>query len=369
MAKRRKVRVSLQKNRSKRRRQGDWTRQYHDDEQATETASQSERIRAKGELSRKRTVEVEPEGSATTSTDGTVRGRVLTTQGLYCGVISEDGQSYRCYTRRLLKSLQTDERGTVTTGDWVWFRPAPDQEGFIVRVEPRRNLLTRGYRRREQVIAANIEQALIVGSLLEPPLKPNLIDRYLISAQQGQLDPIVCFNKVDLADAYLVAPLVGIYSQLGYRLVLTSAATGQGISQLREALAGRETVIVGQSGVGKSSLLNAMAPTFRLRVGEVSASSHKGRHTTTTAQLLRLPEGGTVIDTPGIRQFELWDLQPGEVEGFFIELRPFATHCHFPGCTHTHEESCAVKAAVADQLISAGRYESYLRLLGDCADR
>src|SRR5437870_1618284 len=151
-----------------------------------------------------------------------------------------------------------------------------------------------------------------------------------------------------------------MYSQLGVATFLTSAETGAGMGRLRERLRGRETVFAGQSGVGKSSLLNAIQPELGLRVREVSDVNQKGKHTTTTAELIRLDFGGWVVDTPGVRQFELWDIIPEEVEGFFAEFRPFVHLCGFPDCTHTHEERCAIKRAVYRRQISAGRYTSYL---------
>lgn len=364
MAKHRKIRVSFQKNRQSKPRERDLTRQYHHDANAAELADHEERVRAKGSASRKRTIQIE-ESSETLAIDesGCLRGRVLMAQGLFSAVVTDDGKLHRCYTRRLLKSLRTDERGVVATGDWVWFKPAPNDEGLIVRVEPRARTLTRGYRKREQVIAANIDQVLVVASVLEPDLKPNLIDRYLVSAERSGIRAVVCVNKIDLASAWRLQPLVGLYSQLGYSIIPTSATTGQGVARLKDELRGRETVIVGQSGVGKSSLLNSLQPTLHLRVGDVSNATRKGKHTTTSAQLLRLDGAGTVVDTPGVRQFELWDIEPLEVAGYFIEFRAFFRHCRFPGCTHSHEVGCAVKEAVDAGLISAGRHESYLRIL------
>jgi ribosome biogenesis GTPase len=150
---------------------------------------------------------------------------------------------------------------------------------------------------------------------------------------------------------------------MGYRVLLVSARTGFGIDRLRRALAGRQSVISGQSGVGKSSLLNAVQPGLGLAVAEVSAESQKGRHTTTTARLLPLAGGGYVVDTPGIRQFQLWDIAPEEVAGLYRDLRPFVSRCDFPDCTHTHEAGCAVKNAVADGWLDARRYESYCQLI------
>jgi ribosome biogenesis GTPase len=284
-------------------------------------------------------------------------------------VEADDGRQFRCAVRRLLRTLTTDERNIVTTGDRVWFRPALNDEGLIERVEPRHGLLTRASRGREHVLVANVDQVVIVMALVEPDLKPHLIDRYLASAEQGGITPVLCLNKADLVEAAPVQPLVGLYSQLGVTTLLTSATTGQGIDRLRERLQGRQTVFSGQSGVGKSSLLNAVQPGLGLYVREVSETTQKGRHATTTAQLLKLDFGGWVVDTPGIRQFRLWDIIPEEVEGFFPEFRPFVPLCAYPDCTHTHEDRCAIKKAVVRRQISEHRYTSYLGMFnGEEAD-
>ena len=262
----------------------------------------------------------------------------------------------------MLKTLSTDQRHVVAAGDRVMFRPAPGNEGVIERVEPRTTALSRAIRGRQHIIVTNVDQLLIVASAAEPYLKPNLIDRFLVSAHQSGLQPLMCVNKIDLVDPAVLAPLVGVYSQMGYRVLLLSAATGFGIERLRRALAGRSSVVAGQSGVGKSSLLNAVDPTMLLRVNTVSAETQKGRHTTTTARLLPLASGGYVVDTPGIRQFQLWDVIPAEVAAYFRDLRPYVDHCKFPNCTHTHEAGCAVKDAVADGRLDLRRYESFCNL-------
>jgi ribosome biogenesis GTPase len=368
MAKKKKVRVDLRKNRSKPPRQRDWTRSFQ--EAGDSTAPAQERVRAKGELSRKRTI-IQDEGGATGREPAAMPavdvsacrpGRVLRVHGLASVVELEGGEQLRCSVRRVLRTLATDERNIVATGDRVWVLPAPGGEGVIERVEPRHGLLTRASRGREHVLVANVDQVVIVMSLVEPELKPHLIDRYLASATQGGIAPVICLNKADLVEHAACQPVIGLYSQLGIPTLLTSASTGLGIERLRRLLRDRETVFAGQSGVGKSSLLNALEPGLGLRVREVSEATQKGRHTTTTAELLRLDIGGWVVDTPGIRQFQLWDILPEEVEGFFPEFRPFVPHCAYPDCTHTHEDRCAIQDAVARRLISQTRYRSYLGL-------
>jgi ribosome biogenesis GTPase len=402
MAKKKKVRVDMRKNRARPPRQRGWTRDFQEEGATHEDAPLDERVRAKGDLSRRRTIIQEEGGAAETGQDAVempavgnlacLPGRVLRVHGLFSIVETPDGRQYRCAVRRLLRTLATDERNIVTTGDRVWFRPAPGgttedatgtgtgteealpvpdaspasvREGLIERVEPRHGLLTRASRGREHVLVANVDQVVFVVSLVEPELKPHLIDRYLASAEQGGISPLLCLNKADLVDRALYQPIVGLYNQLGVPTLLTSAADGTGIDRLREALRGRETVFSGQSGVGKSSLLNAIQPGLGLRVREVSEVNQKGRHTTTTADLIRLDFGGWVVDTPGVRQFGLWDVIPEEVEGFFPEFRPFVPLCAYPDCTHTHEDRCAVKRAVHRRQISASRYTSYLGLFDE----
>jgi ribosome biogenesis GTPase len=383
VAKKKKVRVDLRKNRSKPPRQRQWTRGFQQHGFAEDATPAGERVRAKGELSRRRTIiQADDEAAAggveraempAVDTAECLPGRVLRVHGLHSVVETADGTPYRCAVRRLLRTLATDERNIVTTGDRVWLRPAPAplpqpgaeapvREGLIERVEPRHGVLTRASRQREHVLVANVDQVVFVVSLVEPELKPHLVDRYLASAEQGGIRPILCFNKADRVEPAAVVPLIGLYTQLGVPTLLTSATDGTGIGLLRERLRGRETVFSGQSGVGKSSLLNAVQPGLALRVREVSEATQKGKHTTTTAELIKLDFGGWVVDTPGLRQFQLWDLLPQEMEGFFAEIRPFVPLCAYPDCTHTHEDRCAVKRAVLRRQIPASRYHSYLGL-------
>jgi ribosome biogenesis GTPase len=362
-----KIRAEFRKNRTSRARSQDWTRRYQADTEGTEEAPLSERISGKGDLTRKRVITVsssagEAGGDDCVSSQLMLRGRVLSVMGLTSEVQAEEGTLYRCTTRRILKTLSTDLRHVVVAGDQVWFRPAPEGEGMIERVEPRHGTLSRGSRGRQHTLVTNVDQLVIVGSAAEPRLKPNLIDRFLVSADKCGLRPLVCINKVDLVDPADLQPLVGVFSQLGYQVLLVSAQTGYGIELLRKELMGRASAVAGQSGVGKSSLLNAVDPQLDLRVRQVSETNQKGRHTTTTARLFPLGCGGYVVDTPGIRQFQLWDLVPAEVAGYYRDLRPWINHCKYPNCTHTHEEHCAVKDAVADGKMDARRYEGYCQL-------
>ena len=286
---RKKFRTDFRKHHEPRTRRSDWTREYQD---PTDESSSTERISGKGDLTRKRTVFgslTGEEQSGGLSVDLAVdeaeclRGRVLRVHGVTSIVCTEQGEQYRCATRRLLKSLTTEQRSVVAAGDRVWFRPAPQQEGIIERIEPRHGVLSRTSRGRRHVIAVNVDQLVIVTSAAEPYLKPNLIDRMLVTAEKVRIRPLVCINKIDLVEPADLQPLVGGYGQMGYQVLLLSALTGFGIAGLRQLLAGRESVVAGQSGVGKSSLLNAIEPGLDLKVRTVSEENQKGRHTTSTA--------------------------------------------------------------------------------------
>ncbi len=366
MAKKKKVRAEFRKNRSRRTRTTDWARATADDAKEPDSPSR-ERISGKGELSRKRTVVASSSEGGPGEADFLLdvdsaacqTGCVLSVHGLQSMVQAADGAVYQCATRRLLKTLSTDLRHVVVAGDRVQFRTAAGRQGLIERVEPRRSVLSRTSRGRQHVIVANVDQLVILASAAEPYLKPNLIDRFLVSAEKGFVEPLICINKIDLVDTASFQPIVGVYSQMGYRVLLTSAKTGFGVTRLRRALIGRESVLAGQSGVGKSSLLNAVEAGLGLRVAPVSDETQKGTHTTSAAKLLPLAAGGYVVDTPGIRQFQLWDVVPAEIAGYYRDIRPLVSRCRYPDCTHTHETDCAVKDAVADDLIDARRYESY----------
>ncbi len=382
MAKNKKVRVALKKNRQKRTRANDLTRNYESQEIAGEETAASERVRPKGDLSRHRTIVAGTGETATSLVNDDaptaetaaaqravdestcLAGRVMRIHGLICMVQTDDGRLLPCHVRRLLKSLAIEGRNVVTVGDRVWFRPASasGEEGLIERVEARRGVILRGYRHRQHVIAANVDALVIVSAFAEPGLKLSLIDRYLVAAETGGVRPVIVFNKADLVDVSLYQWVIGLYAQLGYETIISSAADGRGIDRIRSLLKHGVTALSGQSGVGKSSLLNAIQPGLNLKVREVSDWTYKGKHTTSSAELIRLEQGGHVVDTPGLRQFELWGVVPGELHGHFVEFRPYIPQCRFPDCSHTHETRCAVKEAVHWGQIHPGRYESYLKL-------
>jgi ribosome biogenesis GTPase len=233
----------------------------------------------------------------------------------------------------------------------------------VERVEPRHGTLVRQIQGRKQVLAANVDQAVIVASCADPPLKPGLIDRFLITAESSGITPIICLNKSDLADPAERESVRSVYAGLGYTVLVTNAVTGEGCADLAARLAGRASVVAGQSGVGKSSLLNAVQPGLGLKTGQVSDVHRKGKHTTTRATLIPLACSGWVVDTPGIRQFELCAVPPQESGRWFVEFQNLSHQCRFADCTHVHETDCAVKAAIERGEISRMRYDSYRRIL------
>lgn len=364
------IRAEFRKHRDSRTRKNDLTRQFNDDAESLDNIRNRERVSGKGDLTRKRTVV----GAESKNNDGSfqvdlevddskcVSGRVIRIHGLESIVKAEDGQEFRCSIRGVLKSLASDLQHVVVAGDQVTIQLIDEEIAVIVRVDNRKNLISRTSRGRQQILAANVDRLLIVASAAEPMLKPNLIDRYLISSEKANIQPVIVINKMDLIDPADVQPLIGTWCQMGYPVILTSTESGFGITRLRELVQGVDTVVTGQSGVGKSSILNAIEPGLELKVSHVSAENQKGRHTTTAAELVPLKGGGYLIDTPGIRQFQLWDIIPEEVGGYFRDIRPFINSCRFPDCTHTHEDECGVKWAVADGKIDVRRYESYCQM-------
>lgn len=254
----------------------------------------------------------------------------------------------------------------VAIGDRVRLREAPDDTGVIDEVLPRRNRLNRkaaGRQPLEQVIIANLDQMIAVVAAARPQPKWRLLDRYLAGAESLGIPALVCLTKLDLVDPGDLMAEVRTYAEIGYRVILTSALTGIGCQELAAAISGKVSVLVGKSGVGKTTLLNTIQPGLGLAVQEVGEKSGKGRHTTSGLEMFELDCGGFVVDTPGMREFGIWKAK--DIAGLFRELRPYLGRCRFgAGCTHSHEPGCAIKEAVAAGQISKARYDSYLRMKG-----
>ena len=249
----------------------------------------------------------------------------------------------------------------VAVGDQVLYST---ERLKIERVLPRRSALSRPdphNPRLERIIAANIDAVVVVVSVKSPPLRPGLIDRYLIAIERSGAEPVLCVNKADLINEEAPVEL-DLYRELGISTVLCSAAARTGIDDLASLLAGKTCVFTGHSGVGKSSLLNALAPDAGLTTRAVSAVHQKGRHTTTSATLHLLPNGAAIIDTPGIREFGLWQVTRENLRTYFPEMRDLGLFCEFRDCTHTHEPVCAVKEAVDTGRMPAPRYAAYRRI-------
>ncbi|HZY40399.1 MAG TPA: ribosome small subunit-dependent GTPase A [Anaerolineae bacterium] len=273
--------------------------------------------------------------------------------------------------RRVMDVKDLDTVDPVAVGDAVHFVDAGDGSGVITEILPRRNKLSRpatdGARHfkksgpLEQVLVANIDQIVIVMPAANPPPSWDLLDRYLAAAEAAHLPAVICLTKFDLIAADDLSREIEVYRQIGYPVIVTSSVNGDGLDQIKAALKDRVSVLWGKSGVGKTSLLNAIQPELGLRVNEVNAFNSEGRHTTSHLEMFDLGFGGSVVDTPGQRRFKLWDDEPGDFAHLLPEMRPFIGQCKFGlDCTHEREPGCAIKRAVANGQVSQRRYDSFL---------
>lgn len=343
-----------------------------DDDQGTEVFSR-EAVKAKGDLSRKRTV-VEIDQDQSRGEGSWLKGIAVAVRGQFVDV-DVDGRIWPCTVRRVLRTLLIRNRSPVVVGDEVAISIVADEagvvnEGVIEHVYPRRTALSRCDGKKTHMIAANVDQVLVITSIREPMIKPHLIDRYLVAAHAGNLPAAICVNKVDLDPdpEDETAEVLTRYRRLGYAAVATSAVEGTGLDELRSLLTGQVTLLAGQSGVGKSSLINALEPGLNLKTAPVSLASEKGRHTTTTAVRLKLSFGGAVVDTPGIRALDVAMVPINELEMHFVEFLDRIANCKFPNCVHIHEEGCEIKAAVKSGEIDESRYASYVELFYELSD-
>jgi ribosome biogenesis GTPase len=260
----------------------------------------------------------------------------------------------------------------IAPGDMVDVAPDPldPRGGLIIGVRPRKSSLTRWNKkgRAPQVLAANADLAVCITSPSSPPFRPRFIDRLIVAAEAGKLVPVIVLNKADLPSPPEVQERLEHYARMGYRVHSCSARTGQGMEELVQILRGSTAVFVGQSGVGKSSLLNAVSPGLELKVGEVSQKHDRGSHTTNFSSLLLLGGGLRVIDTPGIRELELADILPEEVGFHFRDFVSHTEHCEFQPCLHAGEPGCSVMRAVENGQIHPDRYESYVRIVRELQD-
>lgn len=291
-----------------------------------------------------------------------MKGLIVRSQSGFYTVQTETGLLV-CQLRGKLK--QGRRLGDVAAvGDWVQATPLENGKGVIESIEPRERMLVRlaptPRGEYQQIIIANPDQAVFIFACSHPEPRLRMLDRFLVVAERQHIPAIIVANKVDLTGLERARALFGHYEPLGYPVFYTSVRQDMGIDALYQELVGKISVFAGPSGVGKSSLLNAIQPGLGLFVREVSLATRKGKHATVVRQMFPLKEGGYVADTPGLKALALWDIEPEELDAYFPELRDLVSRCLFSNCTHTHEPGCAVRSAVVSGEINPQRYESYV---------
>jgi len=279
--------------------------------------------------------------------------------------VLHDGETVRCRIRGRLRLKGVRSTNPVVVGDEVACEADEGGDYVIADILPRRNYVIRrasNLSKESHIIAANVDQALLMASLRSPETPTEFVDRFLVTCEAYKVPVTILLSKLDLQDAEAVAEFRAVYEGAGYRVLEVSVREGRGVEEVRELLAGRTTLVSGNSGVGKSTLIQAIDPSLDIRTGEISESHHKGRHTTTFSTMYPLAGGGAVIDTPGIKGFGLIDIDEAELWHYFPEMMRVAPACRFYNCTHTHEPGCAVTEAVKAGEIAWPRYESYLKI-------
>ncbi|MBO5188146.1 MAG: ribosome small subunit-dependent GTPase A [Alistipes sp.] len=294
-------------------------------------------------------------------------GIVVRATGSWYEVLAA-GQRLECRIRGRLRLKGVRSTNPVVVGDLV--HGVTDEQGnhLIVDIEPRRNYVIRrasNLSKESHIIAANIDHALLLVTLRQPETALEFVDRFLVTCEAYKIPVTILLSKADLQAAEAIAAFRAIYEPIGYRVVTVSTETGEGVDVVRELLHGATTLLSGNSGVGKSTLVRAIDPTLDIRTGDISESHHKGRHTTTFSTMYPLRDGGFVIDTPGIKGFGLLDIDNDELWHYFPEMMHFGQACRFYNCTHIHEPGCAVVAAIEAGEIAEQRYESYLKMMDD----
>lgn len=302
----------------------------------------------------------------------TLSGVVIRSTGSSCNVLNGAGEVLECRLKGNFRIKGIKSTNPLAVGDRVTYTyRQEDGAGLIQSIEPRHNYIIRKatkLSKQSHIIAANIDQALVMVTLASPRTSTGFIDRFLVTAEAYHIPAILVFNKMDLIGSdrmKVVDSLVHLYEGLGYRCYKTSALEHTGISDVKEVLKDSVSLISGHSGAGKTALINAIEPGLMRKVGIISDYHQKGKHTTTFAEMLPLGRGGFIIDTPGIKEFGLVDFDKQEIAERFPEMRNLMHDCQFSNCTHVHEPGCAVKSALAKGLISSSRYNNYLSILND----
>ena len=299
-----------------------------------------------------------------------MHGLVIKNTGSWYTVLTDDGQLLQCKVKGNFRLKGIRSTNPVAVGD----RVTVDGEGWITDIDDRRNYIIRksiNLSKQSHIIAANVDQALLVVTVNYPQTSTTFIDRFLASAEAYRVPVILVFNKADLLtddEARYQQMLIILYQTIGYECRVISAETGEGVGELKTLLPGKITLLSGNSGVGKSTLINRLVPGVNLRTAEISDAHNTGQHTTTFSEMIPLEGGGWVVDTPGIKGFGTFDMEPEELTSYFKEIFRFSQDCRFSNCTHTHEPGCAVLKALEDHYISQSRYQSYLSMLNDKDD-
>lgn len=302
-----------------------------------------------------------------------MKGLVIKNTGSWVTVRLDDGSAVvNCKMRGVLRLKGLRCTNPVAVGDIVQVEDKGGDAPVVGAIEPRRNYIIRrasNLSKEFQIIAANLDQAVLVVTLTNPVTSTTFIDRFLATAEAYQVPAALAFNKVDLLTTDKLCQeleeLMALYESIGYPVIAMSAATGEGSEELKALLGGKMSLLSGNSGVGKSSIINLLIPDAHVKVGDVSQTHHKGMHTTTFSELLDLPGGGAIIDTPGVKAFGTIDFERAEVAHYFPEVFKISSDCRFNDCTHTHEPGCAVREAVEQGDISISRYTSYLSILDE----
>ena len=300
-----------------------------------------------------------------------MQGLVIKNTGSWYTVKTVEGSVVECKIKGNFRLKGIRSTNPVAVGDHVEIEINSQNTAFITAIGDRKNYIIRksqNLSKQSHIIAANVDQAFLVVTVERPQTSTTFIDRFLATAEAYSVPVVLVFNKTDLLDYSLMRyqrMMIDLYETVGYKCVAVSAETGEGMDELMEMLRDRITLLSGHSGVGKSTMINRLLPGVNLRTAEISDAHNTGMHTTTFSEMLPLPGGGYIIDTPGIKGFGTFDMEPEELTSYFKEIFRFSKDCRFSNCTHTHEPGCAVLKAVEDHYIAASRYQSYLSMLED----